>query len=177
MGYDYTRLRAPGLYTLNWTKAGGTIYDFGLLDLVEPNFELITAPIQVGSIGDVPLGEWILGLKGKITTALREIDLTTYQKLCPWWASGSISLIPTAVKADLYQYAGLLTLHPTDIAAATVTQDINLLKAVPRPIALMKRDGKKKEEQLVVEWTFWPDRAQLTQASPLMVYGYIGTPP
>src|SRR5687768_9455035 len=124
MAYDRSRLRL-GNYTVNWTKAGGTLYDFGLIDKVTPNLEMVTLPKKAGSIGDVELGEWIIGLRGTIQVEAREIDLTLLQKLCPWWSTGSISLLPSTWHQDLADYAGLLTLHPNDIAAATVTQDLN----------------------------------------------------
>lgn len=175
MAYDRTRLRL-GNYDVSWTKAGGSLVSFGLCDKITPDLELVTLPKKAGSIGDVALGEWIIDVRGTIKTELREIDLTTLQNLCPWYTSGSISLIPATWHKDVYDYAGLLTLHPNDIATATTTQDLNLLKAFPtfKPMA---RDGITPDK-IEVTWRFFPDLSQLVSTiPPLLVYGYWGTPP
>jgi hypothetical protein len=168
--YDLTRLRM-GNYDITWATNL-----LGATDKVEPKIDMVTKPIQIGSIGDVELGEWIIALKGTIDVELREIDLGQFQKLLPWYVSGSIPLMPTTWHKDLYSYAAPLILHPTDLPTATTTQDLTLLKALPK-FNVQKRDGASFEI-LNVSFKFWPDRAQLiNQASPLQIYGYVGAAP
>lgn len=174
MPYNFTRLRL-GNWDLRWTKAGGVLHDFGAVDKVTPDIEIVTVPKKVGSVGDVELGEWIVALKGTIRAELREIDLTTLQKLMPWWTTGNISLIPATWHQDLYDYAGLLTLHPSDLPTATVTEDVHFLKAVPM-FQPMARDGVAPDK-LLATFKFYPDRAQLVAGAPLLSYGHIGTAP
>jgi hypothetical protein len=169
MSFDPARLRLT-----NWSVKWATV-DFGLVDRVTPNIELVTKEMKAGSIGDVKIGEWVIGLTGTITVELRELDVVTRQKLSPWWTTGSISLNPTTYHQDLYAYAALLTLHPLDVAAATHTQDLNLLKAVPK-FKEMEGDGNESNK-IVAEFEFYPDRTQLLATTPLLVYGYIGDPP
>src|SRR5689334_5858058 len=154
-----------GLYSVVWNA-----FDFGAIDSVEPDIELDTDELMVGSVGKVVLGRRIIALTGTIKVVAREIDAALFQKLNPWWSSGPIGLTPATIHKDLYDYAQLLTIHPNDVDAAT-TEDINLLKAYPR-FKPMKRDGVK-DDLVEVEFEFFPDRAQI----PALVYGYIGTPP
>src|SRR3954468_14701573 len=159
--YDASRRRFTA-YDVKW----GSVV-LGSVANVEPKIEMVTKPIQLGSLGDVDVGEWIVGLKGTIDMALEEIDLTQFQTLMPWYTSGSIPLMPTTWHKDLYAYAQALVLHPTDLPAATLTQDLTLLKALPK-FTPPKRDSRN-DEVLNVSWKFFPDRSQLVnQASPLL---------
>ncbi|MGB7157120.1 MAG: hypothetical protein WBD40_03575 [Tepidisphaeraceae bacterium] len=170
MAYDVTRIRL-GNYDLKWGS-----YDFGLMDKVKPDIRMKTLPKKAGSIGDVELGEWIIGLEGTISGEVREIDVVTYQKLMPWWVSGDISLLPAVWHKDLYDYAAKLVLHPNDLPALTTTQDITLLKAVGMFVPA-ERDGGTPDKMMAT-FKFYPDRAQLvTSGSLLLAYGYIGAGP
>jgi hypothetical protein len=159
-------------YVVSW-GASGSQYSFGAVDKVTLQLPLKTKPIKVGSMGDIELGQRVIGIAdgAKVQIEARQIDLTFLQKMHPWWSSGSIAKTPAAAQVDLYTYAQLLTLHPNDVAAGTFTQDVNLLKAVPM-LSDEGRDGVGDGKDLVDFWIF-PDRASF----PTIVYGYYGTPP
>lgn len=166
---DLTKTRL-GNYDPSWTAAGaGSAFALGYVDRVTPDITIVTKEIKVGSIGNVVLGERIIAMTGVVRVECRELDLTAYQKLMPWYTSGSIPMIPSTIHKDLYDYAGLLTLHPTDVSGTS--QDLSLVKAVPL-IMPMDRDGEA-DDQFIVDFHFFPDRAQL----PTLVYGYIGPVP
>jgi hypothetical protein len=165
MAYNIARTRLTD-FNVSWAT-----YDFGGIDEIRIRSVLTKKEIKVGSVGDVVLGHRVLGLDAAISFAAREIDLVYLKKVHPWWTSGPISLLPAAALQDLYSYAGLLTLHPNDLAAGTVDQDRNYLKAVPL-LDTSDRDGVNDDKDMVT-FLLYPDRAQL----PLKVYGYIGTPP
>lgn len=159
------------LYDVTW----GTL-DLGAVDAVKPDLKLKLAEKKVGSIGDIVVGHWIIGLEGTITVEAREVDLVQLQGLMPWYTSGSIPLTPATWHKDLYDYAAKLTIHPNDLPILTLTQDITLLKAVPM-IRPAERDGVKPDV-LNIEFSFYPDRAQLvTSGSLLTAFGYIGAAP
>jgi hypothetical protein len=160
---DLTRTRLRN-FDVTWAS-----YAFGAVDKVTPDVKLVLSPLSVGSVGRAVLGHRIVGVEGAVVVMAREIDLTFFQKMLPWYSAGSIALNPATINKDLYDYAGLLTLHPQDVDATT--QDINLLKAVPQ-IKHMDRDGVK-DDAVQVTFTFYPDRTQL----PTLVYGYLGTAP
>src|SRR5690606_25491585 len=129
MAVNVTRTRRTA-WDVAW-GASGSQYDFGGVDKVTPDLNLVLAPIQVGTVGGAVLGHRIIGLEGTVTIEAREIDRTLLEEMLPWHNSGdSISLLPGGFHADLYDYAQLLTLHPKD-AGADLKQDINLIKAVP----------------------------------------------
>ncbi|QOV90886.1 hypothetical protein [Humisphaera borealis] len=165
--YDIANLKL-GAWDVTW---GST--EFGAVDDVTPTLDLILKEKRVGSLGPIDLGHWILGLGGMIVTNFREITAAQYQALFPWWTSGSIPLQPSGLNTDLYSYAALLKLHPNEIAEATTTFDINLLKAVPKKVTPPNRNGDVPDV-VRVEWQFYPDRAQL---GTIKAYGYIGAPP
>lgn len=170
MGLTVTRTRKTA-YQILWKAAGaGSAYDFGGVDKITPNLTLMLEDIRVGTTGRVILGKRIVGLEGTISSELREADLTAAQKLSPWFTSGPLALSPATYNKDLYDYAGLLTLHPVDMGA-DVTQDLNLLKAAPvwTPFSA---DGNT-DNKITAEWFPFPDRTQL----PVLNWGYMGTPP
>lgn len=166
MAYDITRTRLTN-FNVKWGS-----YDFGAIDEIRVRAVIQKKEIKVGSVGDVVLGHRVLGLDAAISFAAREIDLTFLQKVHPWWTSGPIAMIPATALQDLYSYAAQLTLHPNDLAAGTVTQDRNYLKAVP-VLDTTDRDGVNDDKDMVT-FLLYPDRTQLATAR---VYGYIGTPP
>lgn len=168
---DATKTRLTN-WSVKWKQAGaGSAFDFGGVDNVKPNIKIVTKDVKIGTTGAAVLGKRIVSLTGTVSAELREIDLTTLQKLMPWFTSGSIPLIPATVHKDMYDYAGLLTLHPDDLAADVLTQDLNLLKAVPT-FTPMDGDGEN-DNFILAEWEFFPDRAQL----PSLNYGYVGAVP
>lgn len=152
-------------------------YDFGAVDKLTFALELITKPIKVGSVGDVVLGERIIGLGGNITIEAREVDRALLNKMLPWAGTSppsSLSLLPTTFHKDLYDYAKLLKLHPRGIG--NETEDLNLLKAVPRWKA-MDKDGIN-DDKVMISFSFFPDRSVLeTGGSILLTYGYVGPVP
>jgi hypothetical protein len=155
-----------------WGPAGSQ-YDFGGVDKVTPDLRLVTSPITIGTTGKAVLGQRIDALEGTVTVEAREITRAMMEEMLPWHSSGdSISLIPSTLNTDLYDYAQLLTLHPKDVASNVFTQDINLLKAVPlyRP---MDADGKE-DNKVIVTFIFFPDRSVIDTA---LAYGYVGPVP
>lgn len=165
---DVTKTRL-GNYDLSWTANGGSLFALGFVDKVTPDITIVTKDIKVGSIGDVVLGKRIIALTGLVRVECRELDLTAYQKLMPWYTSGAIPLNPATINKDLYDYAGLLTMHPTDVSGTA--QDISLVKAVP-VIHQPDRDGVA-DDKMIVDFHFFPLRTSL----PTLVYGYIGPVP
>jgi hypothetical protein len=154
----------------NWNVVWDS-YDFGAVDKVTPKIAYVTKSIAVGSMGDVPLGKRFIRPELKITIEAREIDLALLKKLMPWWTSGSIPLTPQTLHQDLYAYAKLLTLHPSDLAADNHEEDLNIVKAVP-DFSPMERDGVA-DDKIIVEFEAFPDRAHF----PDTVYGYVGPVP
>jgi hypothetical protein len=165
MAYNIARTRLCD-WDVTWSS-----YSFGAVDKVTPDITIKTAPIKVGSVGDVELGSRVISVDGTVKVEMREIDLTALQGVMPWYTSGSIPLNPATVHEDMYSYAAILNLHPTDVASGTLTQDLNLLMAVPM-IQMMEADGKT-DGKVLVTFKFYPDRSQL----PALVYGYVGAPP
>jgi hypothetical protein len=166
MGVTVSRTRLG-----DWDAVWGS-YSFGAVDKVTPDLSLKVKEIKVGTLGDVVLGMRIIALEGKIMIEAREIDATLMRKLLPWYSSGASAPLTPTLPADLYSYAALLTLHPTDIAAGTFDEDINILKAVPffRP---MERDGVA-DDKVLVTFGFFPNRAKAQASPPVLEWGFLG---
>lgn len=154
-------------YDVSWNA-----YDLGFLDDVKPDLPLKLDPIKIGSLGDVKLGDRILGLEdgAKVTIVLREPIRLSFQKLAPWAsqsAGAALDLTPPA-GGDLYTYAQVLLLHPRDQTGLTpaTSQDISLTKTVPLKAFEIPRTGND-EDKWAVEFLIYPDRTQL----PLIKYG------
>ena len=165
--YDFSRLRL-GNYDVVWNSVF-----MGATDKVNPDFTLKLKEKKVGSLGDIVIGHWILGLEGKVTCEFREVDKTAMQKVMPWYTSGNIPLVPATWHKDLYDYAQTLILHPSDLAEATVDQDLAFTKTVPiyRP---MERDGETPDK-IIIDFMLYPDRSQLTTGgAPVLTYGNYG---
>jgi hypothetical protein len=167
---DFSRI-GKSMYDAIWTKAGGSAYSMGGLDKVEPNMPMKLDPLKVGSLGDVKVDDEVIGLEDNsmITTTCREVDAAFYKAMCPWYSTGSVSLVPAVPNTRLYQYAGVLTLHPRGDSGTN--NDINLLKAVPLR-AFFTTDGKA-QKIVTIQFSIYPDRSQL----PNLVYGYVGSIP
>jgi len=155
-------------YSVKWNSN-----DLGWVDKVEPKIELITKEKKVGSLGDVAIGEWFVGLKGVVSIEFREPCLDLAQKLMPWWSSGVINMSP-AMSVDLYTYAQRLILHPREIAAGTLTNDLSFLKAVPHKPYQVNRDGNTPDVW-ALDFVLFPDLSKLATVG--LVWGYVGDPP
>ena len=147
-------------YDVKWGS-----YSLGFVDKVSPDLKLVTKVIKVGTLGDIMIGERIIGLQGGVKVEVRELDAGTLNALMPWSAtagsatpgtsSTSIALVPAAFHTDLYDYAKQLTLHPTHLPASDVSQDMVLLKAVGHMSYLGERDGVK-DNAMLIEFSFFP---------------------
>ena len=176
---DITRTQVSD-YDVTWGS-----YSLGFVDKVAPALELVTKEIKVGTLGDIKIGERIIGLKGSVKVEAREIDVATINGLMAWnatagtatpgSATASVSLVPKLFHKDLYDYAKPLLLHPTHMGSNTA-QDLTLMQAVPHMSYLGERDGVK-DNVVSIEFTFYPNRADLLTTPPVVNYGYIGTAP
>lgn len=162
MGFSDTE---RGAYILTWDS-----YAFGEHDGVEIEQHYKLTELKISSLGDVVIDHYHELVGGVVRLKARELPIGFYQKVSPWWSSGSIALGPSAPNTKLYQYAKLLNLHPRE-QGVTLTKDLNYLKAVPlwTPFA---RDGMAPSVQLV-GFQLYLDQAQL----PNRVLGYMGAPP
>jgi hypothetical protein len=162
-------------------------YVFGAVDKVDPSgMKIKTKPIKVGTLGDIMIGERIIGLEGTLKIEIREVDQVTLKALVPWAATAgqatpgsaavSIPIIPATFHKDRYDYALPLKLHPTHLASSDTSQDMVLLKAVGNFVYLGDRDGVK-DNALAAEFMFFPNRSDLTASPPLVNYGYYGVAP
>lgn len=174
MSNNATQLRRTA-YQVTWATSP-TPTDFGFVDAVDPALDLKLDPITTGTTGKLILGWRVVGLEGTIKMQMRQTTLANFKVVMPWYVSGSVPLVPPTPNVDLYTYAAQLQLHPVDLAAATVTEDVYMLKAVPMQSFKLKRDGKG-DDIYEVSWGFFPDRTKLALDPPQVVYGYIGTPP
>lgn len=155
----------------DWDVKWGS-YHFGGVDKVTPDLKLTTKPKKVGSMGDVKLGDWIIGLEGSIKVQAREIDHAFYETIVAWNNGTAITSVPMFVATkpdDLYNYAQQLTLHPSHLASNVVNLDVILLKAVPLMPYPGARDGVADDVN-EIDFVFYPDRSSF----PNLVYGHIG---
>jgi hypothetical protein len=161
MALDITQLRR-----CNWNVTYNSV-DLGGVDSVEPDIELITEPIKVGTVGVAELGSRFVGANILIKVQARQITRAIIEKLIPWSGSAgaAIDLAPP-INTDLYTYAQVLLLHPTD--AGNTAQDISFTKAVPTRSMSLKRDGENDDLWDLVFKCF-PDRSQL----PALKYGTV----
>jgi hypothetical protein len=152
----------------DWDVTWGT-YSLGYVDKVTPDLKIKTMPLKVGTLGDIEVGHRIIGLEGSIKVEVREIDFVMQRSLTPWGGTSGtvVNLMPT-LPADLYDYAKALLLHPHD-KGSDVSEDVHLLKTVPKIIPATERDGMKYDVW-TIEFQVFFDRAQL----PQLVYGTIG---
>jgi hypothetical protein len=147
----------------------------GTFNEVDPSkLKMTLEPITRGTTGKTILGHMVTGLEGTLTVQCMDVTSTLINDLQPWQTAGEI--IPSTPNQDLYSYAQVLTLHPHDVAAATHTEDLNFIKAVPISVIQLKRDGGK-QDMLIAEFQLYPDRAQIVGTPPKVVYGYVGPIP
>jgi hypothetical protein len=170
-GLDVTQTRQCA-WSVKW-GATGSQFDFGATDKVTVNLVVKKEPIVLPSLGNIVVGRRIIGLDdgSSVTVLVRQVTAALFQKAIPWYTAGAVSLVPATINADEYQYANLLTLHPSDVDAGTATEDLNLVKAVP-VIQWPERTGTAADVVPIV-FSLYPDRAQL----PTRVYGYMGAVP
>jgi hypothetical protein len=169
---DVTYTPRRSAWDIKWHNIGlGTVYG------VKPDLKLILDPIKRGTTGKIILGHWIIGLEGSIKAALADVTRQQMEIACPWFAGvtgvDSVPLTPMTVNTNLYSYAQELILHPHDLPATSLKEDIHLIKAVPMQIPNMDRDGEK-DDAFNTEFTFYPDLSRLQASPPVLVYGYIG---
>lgn len=177
MALDLTRTQVSD-YDVTWGA-----YIFGSVDKVTPALKILTKPIKVGTLGDIKLGDRIIGLDGTIKVECREADVVALKALTAWSATAgtaspgtvgvNLPLIPATFHDDLYNYAQALILHPTHLPATNTASDLKLLKAVPHISGLGERDGVK-DNVMMVEFEFYPDRAGFSTSPPTVNYGQIG---
>jgi hypothetical protein len=172
MDGDITRTRRT-----NW-DASWKGQSLGLVDEVFPDIDLVLKPIRVGTLGPIDLDERVEALKCQVKIQVREIALAVFQQLCPWYGgTGSIPGVPLKPGQRLYEYAGALVLHPHDLPATDLSEDLNFVKAVPvTPPAKLKRDGTKEDVFEIVMHAY-PDWGTLQAAEPELRYFYIGPIP
>jgi hypothetical protein len=170
---DPTKLRRT-----DWKPFWGdsSPFDLGLQDEVAPKVQIVTAPIKAGTTGQFTLGKRMIDAMGQVTCQVRETTLNAFQKLTPWWSSGSIPIAPATPNIDFYQYAQLLKLHPADLILATVTEDLNFPKAVPMHAMNLTRNGNN-DDVFLVTFDLYVDRAKLAADPPTIVIGYVGNVP
>lgn len=174
-GIDVTKTRLTG-YQVKFGTSGSQ-HDIGANESVAISAPRKRKPIILPSLGDVELGARIIGLdKPKVEVVMRQIDLTTIQKLCPWWSSGSVAWTPATLNIEeAAAYGKLLTIHPYDrISGTTTDQDVNFLCAVPE-IEAPEHKGKEDSTWKVTFWCY-PDPAQISGTGQ-KVYCYIGAAP
>ncbi len=104
--------------------------DIGETDDVQVEQGVQFFPIKVKSLGAKKLGEKVVAADAVVTVQAREITPAMRRSLTPWAPpTGGIPALPPS-NTDLYDYAKLLTLHPTDAGAST-DRDLNFVKACP----------------------------------------------
>lgn len=151
--------------------------DLGGLDKVDlSKLALLLEPVKVGTTGNMKLDDRYVGLEDKaaITIQVREVTRAMIEKAFPWFSgttgAAAVELTPVVNTLVAATYAAALILHPHDMGA-TVTQDIEIYKAVPAspPVS---RDGTKDD---VWEITFmvYPDLSKL----PNSCYGRVKPAP
>lgn len=159
-------------WNVKWNGSSlGTVYQ------IDPSgLKWVLDAITRGTTGKVVLGHWFIGMEGTIKIQCADVTLLIEESLgFPWGQqSGAYSMSPMTPNTNLYQYAQLLNLHPTDVAVGTLTEDINLIKTVPiSPPTKIKRDGVK-DDVYEVEFQVYPDVNRLMTEQQL-VYGYLGS--
>lgn len=153
---------------ISWAVSYGGA-SLGWIDSADPGIELLTKEIQVGSMGEEVLGEWILRVKAEPTIQFREICATLAAALVPWYSgSGPIPVAPEP-GTDLYDYAKELRFHPSNVVAGDTTYDIVFPKAVCRTPFTPKRDGVSKD-MLEAKFSTYPVRTLF----PRLVRAYVG---
>lgn len=164
-------MTAPTGRMIDWNVKWNDV-SLGTVGKVDPsNLQINFKPVTRGTTGPAILGEMCSGITGVISVECMDVSASLITELCPWQTSGE--LIPLAPNADFYQYAQVLNFHPTDVAAGTLTEDINFVKAVPASFLKLSRDGNN-QDKLIVDFRIYPDRARLTGASPVLLYAYQG---
>ena len=169
MGFDPTNVQIAAWNPIIWDTV-----DLGGSE--EPDLggcELKLAPLKIASCGDIELDDIVVGLKdgATITVNLLEVTLATVKKMMPWYTTGATVEGVPVVGTRLYQYAKPLSLHPSHLAVATVTENFNVRKAVPLGAVAIKRNGKDMNA-VAVKFRVYPDRTKL--GTGLAAYFYFG---
>jgi hypothetical protein len=159
----------------NWDGKWATI-PFGLINQVNPDLKLTLSPIKRGTTGKHVLGHFISALEGDVSVEIPAPSLTIIKAMTPWYSTGTqIFFVPPAMNVNLYTFAQPLVLHPHDVDAADLTQDLTLVKAAPMSAFNLTRDGDKEEIWKLMFFPY-PDFDQLVASPPVVSYGYLGHP-
>src|SRR4051812_25870099 len=122
---------AANLRKFNYSAVWNGV-DLGYTNATVIDPQLAFTDKKVGSLNGVTLGAWTKGADPFVELEFSEITRTMMEKLSFWFAGSAgqaIKLVPP-LGIDIYTYAQLLVLHPSDLAAGVTSQDPNLLKAV-----------------------------------------------
>jgi len=140
----------------------------GYIDQPKARKTQTTYERKLGAFGDMVLGDVITGVSVEIDVAMREITQANLARFFPWYSTGdTIALAPTSIGTDLYDYAQVAVLHPSD--AADTSEDWVLDKAVV--LGDIEVEGDLLQDQsLPMTIRAYPDRSQL----PDIVLGTIG---
>src|SRR5712691_3929174 len=106
MALDPTRANVSD-YDCTWGA-----YFLGLVDKVTPDLKLKTKEVKFGTLGDIKIGERVLGLEGMIKVEGREIDRVLVNGIIAWSATAgnaspgtattALQLTPPLYHKDLY---------------------------------------------------------------------------
>jgi hypothetical protein len=167
---DLTKL-LYGAFDVSWKSAA-----LGGVDNVTPNIKWITKDKMVGSLGPIVVGKRIVGLDINIVCEFREMTAARYKTLHAWHSgNGALNFAPE-IGRDLYDYAGLLNLHPRELGS-TLDLDLNFTKAVPQNVTPPKRNGGDVPDVVVADFYCFFDRSLVGGVNPILNYGYLGAPP
>lgn len=161
----------PNARLTDWDATWNSV-PLGLLNKVKPDIKIEKEPIKRGTTGKHILGHFITAGTMVISAEIPAPTLAIVRSLCPWFTSGQVNMLPTAMNVNLYTYVQTLTLHPHDVPIATTTEDNIFPKAVPMWAFNLERDGDK-EEIWTIEFIVYPDFDQLIASPPVVSYGYI----
>ncbi|MGN6724301.1 MAG: hypothetical protein ACTHLZ_00135 [Tepidisphaeraceae bacterium] len=147
--------------------------NLGFIKEVDPtNILPIRKEKKIGNLGDMVVDRVWRGLQGTIKTTHHQCDKSMIQAVAPWWTTGTIPGIPSALNFSEYENSGLLTLHPFELPPDNTDYDLNFPKAFP-VFKLPKTGGDWRE--IDVEWSVYADLTQLS--SQLLITHYIGALP
>lgn len=171
MGKDATKIK-PCEYSVKWNDVSIGYSKSVDLSGLKPKF----IEKKIEEIGDIKIDDLYVGLEGTIKTVLKQVSEAQYRQLmmaAP--GTGSIPGFPTEQYKSMYSLAKVLNFHPTHMGA-TLTEDFNVLLAVPVLVLPKSTEGKQTMD-LEVNWMVYPDQTSLLAEPPVLNYFYIGEIP